>query len=340
MFTADKVDAARCEAIGLVNRVVPDDKLQDEAFALAKSMAEGPTIALRYMKDNLDEALLFDFATARDHEAERLIRTTMTADHREAVQAFIEKRKAVFHGEIERLPGAKLLMVRRRACAVSNHEARGPSFETPRKCAAPRMRIKPPPAARSVPPPAASWRRVFPARATSMCFSNRTSFQSSGLWVKAKPDLRASADHGLVGAQGVAEQAAGAERGGAAFQIAEQRRTDALALPAVVDRQAELETFGVGVERVAGFADDGLKAVDRHGRDHAEAVVLADMNEMLKHGFRQLAHGAEEAVVAGAGRERPEVALQCLGIARLDKTHRQRLAAAQPQDILSAAGGR
>ena len=98
MFTADKVDAARCERIGLVNRVVPDAKLQDEAFALAKSMAEGPTIALRYMKDNLDEALLFDFSTARDHEAERLIRTTMTADHKEAVQAFIDKRKAVFKG--------------------------------------------------------------------------------------------------------------------------------------------------------------------------------------------------------------------------------------------------
>jgi len=99
MFTAEKVDAKRCEAIGLFNRVVPDAKLPEEAFALAKSMAEGPTIALRYMKDNLDEALSFDFATARDHEAERLVRTAMTADHREAVQAFIEKRKAVFTGK-------------------------------------------------------------------------------------------------------------------------------------------------------------------------------------------------------------------------------------------------
>src|ERR1700742_3014263 len=98
MFTADRVDAARCEAIGLVNRVVPDDKLQSEAFAMAKAMAEGPTLALRYMKDNLDEALQFDFATARDHEAERLTRLTMTADHKEAVQAFIEKRKPVFKG--------------------------------------------------------------------------------------------------------------------------------------------------------------------------------------------------------------------------------------------------
>jgi enoyl-CoA hydratase/carnithine racemase len=98
MFTSDKVDAARCAAIGLVNRVVPDAKLQDEAFALARSMAEGPAMALRYMKDNLDEAQMFDFATARDQEAERLIRTTMTADHREAVQAFIEKRKPLFKG--------------------------------------------------------------------------------------------------------------------------------------------------------------------------------------------------------------------------------------------------
>jgi enoyl-CoA hydratase/carnithine racemase len=98
MFTGEKVDAKRAESIGLVNRVVPDAKLRDEAFALAKSIAEGPTIALRYMKDNLDEALAFDFATARDHEAVRLIRTAATADHREAVQAFVEKRKPVFKG--------------------------------------------------------------------------------------------------------------------------------------------------------------------------------------------------------------------------------------------------
>jgi len=98
MFTAEKVDASRAEAIGLFNRVVPDDRLQDEAFTLARGMAQGPTLALRYMKDNLDEALAFDFTTARDHEAERLIRTTMTADHREAVQAFIEKRKPNFKG--------------------------------------------------------------------------------------------------------------------------------------------------------------------------------------------------------------------------------------------------
>jgi 2-(1,2-epoxy-1,2-dihydrophenyl)acetyl-CoA isomerase len=98
MFTNERMTAARCEAIGLVNRVVPDEKLQEEAFALARTMAAGPTVALRYMKDNLDEALIFDYATARDHEAERMIRSQKTADHREAVQAFIDKRKPVFRG--------------------------------------------------------------------------------------------------------------------------------------------------------------------------------------------------------------------------------------------------
>lgn len=96
MFTGEKVEAKRAEAIGLVNRVVPDATLRDDAFALAKSLAEGPAVALRYMKDNLDEALAFDFATARDHEAVRLVKSAGTADHREAVAAFIEKRKPVF----------------------------------------------------------------------------------------------------------------------------------------------------------------------------------------------------------------------------------------------------
>jgi len=50
------------------------------------------------MKDNLDEALMFDFTMVRDHEADRMLRSQKTADHREAVQAFIDKRKPVFKG--------------------------------------------------------------------------------------------------------------------------------------------------------------------------------------------------------------------------------------------------
>jgi enoyl-CoA hydratase/carnithine racemase len=98
MFTGERVDAERGERIGLFNRVVDDAKLQDEAFALAKSLAEGPRLALASMKDNLDDALHIDYATALHREAERLVRASRTADHKEAVQAFVEKRKPVFKG--------------------------------------------------------------------------------------------------------------------------------------------------------------------------------------------------------------------------------------------------
>jgi len=98
MFFADKINAKRCEALGIVNRVVPDDRLRDEAFAWAKKLAEGPLKALRYMKDNLDEALMHDFLTSLDHEAERMVRSANTTDHKEAVKAFVEKRKPALGG--------------------------------------------------------------------------------------------------------------------------------------------------------------------------------------------------------------------------------------------------
>ncbi|MBI3701072.1 MAG: enoyl-CoA hydratase [Afipia sp.] len=98
MFLSEKIDAKRCEALGLVNRVVPDDRLREETFALAKSLAEGPSIALEAMKNNLDDALEIDFLTSLDREAARLVRAAATADHREAVQAFVQKRKPQFSG--------------------------------------------------------------------------------------------------------------------------------------------------------------------------------------------------------------------------------------------------
>src|SRR5207248_658154 len=150
---------------------------------------------------------------------------------------------------------------------------------------------------------------------------------------KGKTGFAGKRNHGLVGAQGIAEQARRAESCGAALQIAQQRRTDTLALPAVIDRQAELETIDIVVKSIAGFADDGLDAIDRHGRNHAKPVRLADMDEVLQYGLRQLADRAQEAVVAGAGCERAEVVLEQLRIARLDKAHRDGLAVAQPQDV-------
>src|SRR5262245_18088405 len=96
MYLADRVDAQRCEALGLFNRVVPDAELRGEAFALAKRLSNGPGDALAAMKDNLDRALVTDFLTSLDHEAENMVRAAGSAQHKEAVRAFVEKRAPNF----------------------------------------------------------------------------------------------------------------------------------------------------------------------------------------------------------------------------------------------------
>jgi enoyl-CoA hydratase/carnithine racemase len=98
MFLSERIDARRCEGLSLVNRVVPDSELRETAFALARSLADGPSIALANMKDNLDHAVASDFLDSMDQEAENMVRSARTTDHKEAVRAFIDKRKPVFGG--------------------------------------------------------------------------------------------------------------------------------------------------------------------------------------------------------------------------------------------------
>jgi enoyl-CoA hydratase/carnithine racemase len=99
MFLSERIDARRCETLGLVNRVVPDVELAEAAFVLAKSLADGPSIALAYMKDNLDHAVTSDFLQSMDQEADHMVRAARTTDHKEAVRAFIDKRKPEFIGQ-------------------------------------------------------------------------------------------------------------------------------------------------------------------------------------------------------------------------------------------------
>lgn len=97
-FTGERVDAAGCERLGLANRVVPDADLEKEALALAKRIAAGPPIALRYMKDNLNRALTEDLPALLDIECERMVQGAQTEDYVEAVKAFQEKRAPEFKG--------------------------------------------------------------------------------------------------------------------------------------------------------------------------------------------------------------------------------------------------
>jgi 2-(1,2-epoxy-1,2-dihydrophenyl)acetyl-CoA isomerase len=97
-YTADLVDAQRALTLGLVNRVVGDDRLEEETLALAGKIARGPRIALRYMKRNLNAAESGSLGELLDLEAWHHTRTGQTDDHREATKAFVEKREPVFRG--------------------------------------------------------------------------------------------------------------------------------------------------------------------------------------------------------------------------------------------------
>jgi 2-(1,2-epoxy-1,2-dihydrophenyl)acetyl-CoA isomerase len=97
-YTADLLDAQQALGLGLVNRVIPDARLEEETLALATRLAKGPRIAYRYMKRNLNAAESGTLKELLDLEAWHHTRTGMTEDHREAAKAFVDKREPVFRG--------------------------------------------------------------------------------------------------------------------------------------------------------------------------------------------------------------------------------------------------
>jgi enoyl-CoA hydratase/carnithine racemase len=98
LFLGDRLAAAELERLGLVSRVVPDADLGKEALGLAKRLAAGPPIALRYMKDGLNRALTDSLESCLELEAERMVQSATTEDYVEAVRAFQEKRTPEFKG--------------------------------------------------------------------------------------------------------------------------------------------------------------------------------------------------------------------------------------------------
>ena len=99
LFTGDWIDAIEAERIGLINRVVPADKLEEETMALARRLADGPPIAYRYMKENLNRAAMgADVTECLDLEATHHVHAGLSEDHRAAAEAFVNKQQPVFRG--------------------------------------------------------------------------------------------------------------------------------------------------------------------------------------------------------------------------------------------------
>jgi 2-(1,2-epoxy-1,2-dihydrophenyl)acetyl-CoA isomerase len=98
-YLSDRVSADEALRLGLTNWVCEPDELQAQALEIGHRISSGPTVAYRYMKENLNRALAGDVDDCMDLEATHHVHCGQTQDHKEASKAFVEKREPVFIGK-------------------------------------------------------------------------------------------------------------------------------------------------------------------------------------------------------------------------------------------------
>jgi 2-(1,2-epoxy-1,2-dihydrophenyl)acetyl-CoA isomerase len=98
-LTSPVLSAREALALGMVTKVVADAEVEAAARELALSLADGPTVTLGYIKRNINNAETLSLEACFDGEALHHSRCSETADHKEAAQAFVEKRKPAFQGK-------------------------------------------------------------------------------------------------------------------------------------------------------------------------------------------------------------------------------------------------
>jgi 2-(1,2-epoxy-1,2-dihydrophenyl)acetyl-CoA isomerase len=96
---SDRVNADECLTLGIANRLATAATLEAQTLAFARRLADGPPVALRYMKENFNRvARGADAIECMDLEATHHVHVGLTEDHKNAVQAFINKSKPSFTG--------------------------------------------------------------------------------------------------------------------------------------------------------------------------------------------------------------------------------------------------
>lgn len=97
-FLSERIVADEALRLSLTHWVCPGDALAERTREIALRLAAGPTVAYRYMKENLNRAIAGSLDECLDLEATHHIHCGRTEDHREAARAFVERREPAFKG--------------------------------------------------------------------------------------------------------------------------------------------------------------------------------------------------------------------------------------------------
>ena len=99
IFSGKMIKAEEAKEIGLVNHVYTPEELMDKAVELAESFVKNAPVSLRYAKACIDRGMQMDIDDGIALENELFAMCFATADQKEGMTAFLEKRKAVFSGK-------------------------------------------------------------------------------------------------------------------------------------------------------------------------------------------------------------------------------------------------
>jgi enoyl-CoA hydratase len=98
LYTGDFIDAQEAYRLGLVNKVVPVDKLMDTAKELARKLMNNPPLSVKFAKRAVNVGMQLDLASALEYEAHCAAIVFASEDRIEGFKAFVEKRKPVYKG--------------------------------------------------------------------------------------------------------------------------------------------------------------------------------------------------------------------------------------------------
>ena len=99
ILTGEPITSQEAEKIGLINRVVPASELEKTVRDLAQKLVKGPSMAIGLAKQAMKKNLGLDLVEALKVEAEFQKICLQSADHREAVRSFLERREPIFEGK-------------------------------------------------------------------------------------------------------------------------------------------------------------------------------------------------------------------------------------------------